>query len=134
MEQLVASALLLSGTFFMFVASLGIVRMPDVYLRMSCTSKAATLGAGCLLGAVAVAAEHAGVAGRALATILFLLLTAPVAAHLLGRAAYRLGVPLWSGSCCDELRGAYSEGGVLQGRTAPRSHTSPSSPMSQHGI
>jgi multicomponent Na+:H+ antiporter subunit G len=115
MDELVATALLIAGTFFMVVAGLGIVRMPDVYLRMSCTSKAATLGAGCLLGAVAVAAEQPGVAGRAFATIAFLLLTAPVAAHLLGRAAYRLGVPLWSGSCCDELRGAYSEDGALRG-------------------
>ncbi|MCX8073696.1 MAG: monovalent cation/H(+) antiporter subunit G [Candidatus Binatia bacterium] len=105
--------LLLAGTFFMLVASIGIVRMPDVYLRMSCTSKAATLGSGCLLAAYALQAPEVGVAVRAVATAVFLLLTAPVAAHMIGRAAYRLGVPLWAGSCCDELRGKYSDAGDL---------------------
>ncbi|GIW44981.1 MAG: hypothetical protein KatS3mg077_2263 [Candidatus Binatia bacterium] len=103
--------LLLAGTFFMTVASIGIVRMPDVYLRMSCTSKAATLGSGCILAAYALQAHDVGTAVRALATSLFLILTAPVAAHMIGRAAYRLGVPLWVGSCCDELKGAYSGSG-----------------------
>lgn len=107
------AALLLGGTFFMLVASIGIVRMPDVYLRMSCTSKAATLGTGCLLAAYALHVEDVGLAVRAVATAIFLLLTAPVAAHMIGRAAYRLGVPLWAGSCCDELRGAYSEDGSV---------------------
>ncbi|GIV04226.1 MAG: hypothetical protein KatS3mg015_3056 [Fimbriimonadales bacterium] len=111
--------LLLAGTFFMTVASIGIVRMPDVYLRMSCTSKAATLGSGCILAAYALQAHDVGTAVRALATALFLLLTAPVAAHMIGRAAYRLGVPLWVGSCCDELKGAYSPSGdVLRGPAA----------------
>ncbi len=109
--------LLLAGTFFMVVAGIGIVRMPDVYLRMSCTSKAATLGSGCLLAAYALQVGDAGIAVRALATAAFLLLTAPVAAHMIGRAAYRLGVPLWAGSCCDELKGAYSPSGdFLQSR------------------
>lgn len=116
MEQLVTAFLLLAGTFFMVVAGLGVLRMPDVYLRMSCTSKAATLGAGCLLGAVAVHSEDVALAVRALATVAFVLLTAPVAAHLIGRAAYRLGVPLWAGSFCDELRGAYGADGTLAGR------------------
>lgn len=115
MEQLLTAFLLIAGTFFMVVAGLGVVRMPDVYLRMSCTSKAATLGAGCLLGAVAVHSDDVALTARAVATVAFLLLTAPVAAHLIGRAAYRLGVPLWVGSCCDELRGAYGADGTLKG-------------------
>jgi multicomponent Na+:H+ antiporter subunit G len=38
---------------------------------------------------------------------MFFLLTAPVAAHMIGRAAYFVGVPLWSGTITDELRGHY---------------------------
>ncbi|GBD27289.1 Na(+)/H(+) antiporter subunit G [bacterium HR30] len=117
MVEWLVVALLLAGTFFMVVAGIGIVRMPDVYLRMSCTSKAATLGCGCLLAGYALQVGDAGIAVRAVATAAFVLLTAPVAAHMIGRAAYRLGVPLWVGSCCDELKGAYSPGGeFLQSR------------------
>jgi hypothetical protein len=48
-----------------------------------------------------------GVTMRALATSVFFLLTAPVSAHLMGRASYFLGVPLWEGTVRDELRGHY---------------------------
>lgn len=116
----VTVGLLLAGTFFMLVASIGVVRMPDVYLRMSCTSKAATLGGMCLLTAYALQhVSDAGLAVRAIATAVFLMLTAPVAAHMIGRAAYRLGVPMWVGSCCDDLKGAYSaDGNTLRSQPA----------------
>jgi multicomponent Na+:H+ antiporter subunit G len=120
MAQAMSTVLMLLGAFFMVVAGIGIVRMPDLYLRMSCTSKAATLGAGCLLAAVIVEAADAGIALRALAAIVFLLLTAPVAAHMIGRAAYLIGVPLWEGTRVDELRGRYTpDGRVL---SSPPSH------------
>ncbi|MCS6926833.1 MAG: monovalent cation/H(+) antiporter subunit G [Candidatus Binatia bacterium] len=106
--QTVLSAILIAvGAFFMFVAALGIVRMPDLFLRMSATSKAATLGAASILLATAVYFNDLGIASRALATIVFLLLTTPIAAHILGRAAYLTGTPLWEGTVCDELRGRY---------------------------
>jgi multicomponent Na+:H+ antiporter subunit G len=77
---------------------------------MSATTKAATLGAGFMLLAALVHFSYdIGVSSRALATILFLLATAPVAAHMIGRAAYFNGVPLWKDSVVDELRGRYDE-------------------------
>jgi multicomponent Na+:H+ antiporter subunit G len=48
-----------------------------------------------------------GITMRALAASVFFLLTAPVSAHLMGRASYFLGVPLWEGTVRDELRGHY---------------------------
>lgn len=108
MAEVISAGLLLVGAFFMLVAGIGVLRMPDLYLRMSCTSKAATLGAGCLLGAVMVETSDAGIALRALAAIVFLLLTAPIAAHMIGRAAYLVGVPLWTGTRVDDLRGRYA--------------------------
>jgi len=48
-----------------------------------------------------------GVVTRALLAIAFFFLTAPVAAHMIGRAAYFVGVPLWEGTLRDELRGRY---------------------------
>ena len=45
-----------------------------------------------------------GVTARALAGSIFVVLTAPVAAHMIGRAAYAMGVPLWEGTGLDELK------------------------------
>lgn len=100
---------MLLGAFFMFVAAVGIIRMPDLLMRMHAATKAGTLGAGLILAAVAVFYSELGVTMRATATIAFLFLTAPVAAHMIGRAAYFVGVRLWEGTIVDELRGRYDE-------------------------
>jgi multicomponent Na+:H+ antiporter subunit G len=86
--------------------------MPDLYLRMSAATKAATLGVGLNLLAAALVFDDAGVRGRALATALFLLITAPVAAQVIGRAAYRTGCRPWRGTRVDELSG----GDAAEGR------------------
>jgi multicomponent Na+:H+ antiporter subunit G len=101
--DLAAAALLVCGTVFSLLGGLGLLRLPDVYSRLSATSKAATLGVSCILLAGAVHFHHAGVSARALATVVFVFLTAPVAAHMIGRAAYVTRVPLWSGTAVDEL-------------------------------
>lgn len=95
LEWLMAAMVLLGG-FFCFVAGLGVLRLPDVLIRMHASTKAGTLGAGLVLGAVAIYFGDTATITRALAAILFLLLTAPVAAHMIGRAAFRIGVPLWN--------------------------------------
>lgn len=95
------------GTVFVLLAALGVVRMPDLYLRISVTTKAATLGIGLILLAVALYFRELAISSRVLAIILFLILTAPVAAHLIGRASYFIGVPLWKRSVMDDLKGQY---------------------------
>jgi multicomponent Na+:H+ antiporter subunit G len=86
-----AGVLSLAGAFFVLVAALGVVRLPDLYTRMHAASKAGAVGAGLLFLALAAAADDPAAGWRALAGVAFLLLTTPVAAHLLGRAAYRAG-------------------------------------------
>ena len=95
--------LLFGGTLFALVAAIGVVRMPDIYMRLSAASKASTLGASFILLAVALFFGSTAVIGKVVAIIAFTLLTAPVAAHMLGRAAYFSGVPLWNRSKLDEL-------------------------------
>jgi len=99
--------LLLAGAFFMCVASLGILRMPDLFMRMSATTKSVTLGVSFSLLAAALYFNDLGIGTRVLATILFVFLTAPVAAHMIARAGYARGVALWQGTIADELRGRY---------------------------
>ncbi len=106
-EDIITAILLLTGTFFMFVAALGLLRLPDLYMRMSATTKSATLGVSFTLLASALHFEDIGIVNRSLATIVFLGLTAPVAAHLIGRAAYIRGVKYWEHTHTDELKGQY---------------------------
>jgi multicomponent Na+:H+ antiporter subunit G len=101
----IVAVLLLLGVLFMLLAAVGLVRLPDVYLRLSATSKAATLGASLVLLGAALHFGTVPVVGRAAVTVVFLFLTAPVAAHAIGRAGYRRGSPLWTGTVADELDG-----------------------------
>ena len=101
--------LLLTGAFFMFVGAVGIVRLPDLFMRMSATTKSATLGVSFMMLAVALHFNDLAIGARALATILFVFLTAPVAAHMIARAGYLRGVSLWQGTISDELQGRYDE-------------------------
>lgn len=111
------SALLMAiGTLLLLIAAVGVLRMPDLFLRMSATSKASSLGAGCLLLAVAVSAAEFSVTVRAVLGVAFLFLTAPVASHMIGRAAYLLKVPMFEGMVCDDLKGKYdARTATLQG-------------------
>lgn len=107
MQEPVAAILILIGTILMLLAGLGITRMPDLFLRMSATTKVATLGLGTILVAVTLYFDDLVTTSHAVATILFVFLSAPVAAHIISRAAYFSGVPLWEGTYTDELRGHY---------------------------
>lgn len=95
------------GALFMLLASVGLMRMPDFYLRVSVTTKAGSMGVGLILIASAIYFWDFGITTRALAIIFFLLITAPVSAHLLGRAAYLSDVKLWEKSSGDDLEGKY---------------------------
>ncbi len=105
MNDILCAVLIVTGSAFMLVAGLGVVRMPDLFMRMQAATKAATLGAGCMLLAVAVHFGDLMIVTRALLVIAFIFLTAPVAAHTIARAAYSVGTPLWEGTLADELRG-----------------------------
>lgn len=103
MNEIITALLLVFGSLFCFIAALGMLRLPDTVIRMHAATKAGTLGAGLILiGEVFFYAEL-GIALRAFAAITFLLLTAPVAAHLIGRAAYWTGVQLSSRTWVDQL-------------------------------
>lgn len=107
LREIVVMLLMLGGASFMALAGLGLLRMPDLFLRMSSTAKAGTLGAGLLLLGASIHFDNFSISTRAVAIIVFLLLTAPVAAHMIGRAAYFDGVPLWKGTVQDDLQGHY---------------------------
>ena len=99
------------GIALMVVAGIGLLRMPDLLTRMHASSKAGTLGAALVLMSVALAFSDAAVTVRALLVCVFLLLTAPIASHVIARAAYRAGVPLSPETVVDDLAEAMSREG-----------------------
>lgn len=79
------------GVFFVFVASLGLLRMPDLYTRAHASGKAGTLGKiGAFVAVAAAFPAEPAVIVKCLLVVLFLFLTAPIGIHLLLRAAHRL--------------------------------------------
>jgi len=107
MAESIALLLLFLGAVFMLLAAIGMVRMPDVLTRLHSSTKSATLGVGLIMVGVALVFSDFAIGVRALAIVVFLFATAPVAAHMIARAAYLSGVPLWEGTLSDELRGRY---------------------------
>ena len=97
-----SDALFLAGATFALLAAVGVLRMPDVFTRMQASTKASTLGLGCLLVGVAVRNPETAFVVRAASISAFMLLTTSVAAHVIARAAARSGAPLWSGTVIDE--------------------------------
>ena len=96
MIDVLAGLVLLLGGAFCLIAALGVVRMPDVYIRMHASTKAGTLGVGLIGLATAVLVAQSGFVLKALVVVAFMILTAPIGAHLLGRAAFRAGTPTHS--------------------------------------
>ncbi|MEX1192930.1 MAG: monovalent cation/H(+) antiporter subunit G [Brumimicrobium sp.] len=107
MNDLTIMILISIGTLFILLAAIGIIRMPDLFLRISVTTKAATLGVGLILLGMTLYFSDVSIGTRAIAIILFLLLTAPIGAHLIGRSSYFVGVPLWKKSLMDDLKNKY---------------------------
>jgi multicomponent Na+:H+ antiporter subunit G len=99
----IVTTLCVVGVFFSLTGAIGIVRMPDVYTRIQCSSKTITAGALPLLGALALAKGPLTAYGsRALFVAVLLLLVNPIASHALVRAAYKTGVPMWRGAVVDQ--------------------------------
>jgi multicomponent Na+:H+ antiporter subunit G len=91
------------GIAFSLSGALGILRMPDLYSRIQCSSKTITMGAvPALIALVVGEGVVSSYAARALIVGFLLLVVNPAASHALARAAYRAGVPMWPGAVRDE--------------------------------
>lgn len=106
MIELLTVALWMCGSLLGLLAAVGVLRMPDVFTRMQASTKAASLGLGCLLLGTAVQFGDLTSLVRTASIGAFIFLTTPVAAHVIARAAYLSDVRLWSGTVLDERRGA----------------------------
>lgn len=102
-RDIVVCALLLVGSFFTLVGSIGLVRFPDIYTRLHAVTKSATLGLIGLLAAAAVELWSVEVGVKFALAVLFHFITNPVGAHMITRAAYHhLKVDFWHGNVSGE--------------------------------
>ncbi|MGF9692942.1 MULTISPECIES: monovalent cation/H(+) antiporter subunit G [unclassified Rhizobium] len=101
---LITAALLVAGAAFALIASIGLVRLPDLFTRMHAASKAGTVGSGLLLLAAGLHAGDMAIFMRSIAGFLFFILTAPISAHLLAKAAHQVGYRLYGKTVVDDLR------------------------------
>ncbi len=87
--------LMLAGLAFMLLGSMGLVRLPDFFARTHAASKVDTVGIVVLLIGIAVLEGVTLNSGKLVVAVLFLMLTNPVSAHALTRAALRGGIRPW---------------------------------------
>ncbi|MEA3316824.1 MAG: monovalent cation/H(+) antiporter subunit G [Bacteroidota bacterium] len=105
--DIIGALVTLIGSIFLFLGSLGLIRMPDIYNRIQTGTKASTLGAILtLLGIIIIMPEWWG---RLLLLMLFILITNPVSSHVLARAAHFIKIPLTKDTVIDKLEYKYKE-------------------------
>jgi multicomponent Na+:H+ antiporter subunit G len=102
MSDWLSGGLFLAGATLALLAGVGVLRMPDVFTRMQASTKASTLGLGCLLAGLAIRHPEVSFVVRAGCIMAFMMLTSAVAAHVIARAAALSGAPLWEGTLTDE--------------------------------
>ena len=98
----ITALLLLIGALLSFLAAVGVLRLPDTLLRMQSSSKASTLGVACLIAGTALQFPEVSVIVRLGALTSFLMLTAPLTAHIVARVTLHRRTPLWEGTILNE--------------------------------
>ena len=118
--EILAALLLVGGGAVVAFAALGVARLPDPFSRMHAAAKAGVAGAGLLLLGAGLAFGTTGALLTAIAAVAFLVLTAPLASHAVGRAAYVAGAPPGGASMADALSGVLDRRvfDIAPGRTA----------------
>lgn len=119
MSAWLGAALLLSGALLCLLAAIGVLRLPDFFMRMHAATKAGVAGSGLVLLGVATLDGSLSTWIKVVLAVLFLLLTTPVAGHLIGRAGYVSGQPLWPGTRDDALAGVLPRGAFGAGTGTP---------------
>ena len=87
--DIVAAAFVVLGALLSLVAGVGVLRFPDALSRLHAGTKPQVLGLAFIVLAIAMSARTATALLLLIPVVLFQLLTAPVAAHMIGRAGYR---------------------------------------------
>lgn len=128
MGAVLAALALIGGALLCLLASVGVLRLPDVFTRLHAATKAGVVGTGLVLVGVAAIDGTLATWIKIVVAVFFLLATTPVAGHVLGRAAYLSGASTWSGTAADHLAAV-----LRRGRFEPGSFEPPLSSLPKPG-
>ncbi|MBD1396072.1 monovalent cation/H(+) antiporter subunit G [Pontibacter sp. JH31] len=104
-REIISSVFIIIGVMFMLIATIGLLRFPDFYIRMSAITKGATLGLGLILTGMGIYFNEPDMFLKVALIISFTFITSPVAAHVIGRTAVRNKIPFWPKTNLDEFKG-----------------------------
>jgi multicomponent Na+:H+ antiporter subunit G len=110
MSDIIGYILITVGIFFNICGCIGLARFPDVYNRLQASTKCVTLGTILLLVGVAFVEATGAIGAKAAICAVFILITAPTAAHAIAKGAYASGVKLWEKSVVDKYGEDKQEG------------------------
>ena len=102
-KEIISSVFLLTGTLFMLISAIGLIRMPDFYIRNSASTKAVVLGVLLVLLGVAIHYNNILVFIEIFAILFFIFLISPLAAHIVSRAAVINKVKFWEKTDLEDL-------------------------------
>lgn len=102
--EIITSALVILGACFMLISAIGILRLPDFYIRMSAITKAGTIGIGLIVLGIGLHFNEIEVLVKTITIILFMLLTSPVSAHVIAQAAAKSKVPFWDKTDLEDFK------------------------------
>ncbi|PVY40739.1 monovalent cation/H(+) antiporter subunit G [Pontibacter virosus] len=103
-REIISSVLIIVGVMFMLISTIGLLRFPDFYIRMSAITKGATLGLGFILSGMGIYFNEPDMLLKVMLIIGFTFLTSPVAAHVIGRTAVRNKIPFWQPTNLEEFK------------------------------
>lgn len=103
-REILVSVFLLLGCILILIAAIGVLRLPDLFTRMHAATKTGTVGVSAIAIGMMIHFDRITVTSKGILVIAFFLLTAPVAAHMIARAAYKSGVSLWILTRIDEWK------------------------------
>lgn len=93
--EIISSFFILAGVTFIVLSSIGLLRLPDFYIRISVITKAITLGITLILLGIGIYFNDLVISSKVLTIISFMVITSPVSAHIIARAAIKKKVPFW---------------------------------------
>jgi multicomponent Na+:H+ antiporter subunit G len=102
--EIVSSFFIMAGVLFIVISSIGLLRLPDFYIRISVITKAITLGISLMLIGIGIYFNDLVMVTKVMVIICFMMITAPVSAHIIARAAVRNKVPFWGKTLLDEFQ------------------------------
>ncbi|HSI91659.1 MAG TPA: monovalent cation/H(+) antiporter subunit G [Adhaeribacter sp.] len=102
-REIISSFFILTGSGFMLIASIGLLRFPDFYIRMSAITKGGTLGLGLILTGMGIYFNQPDMLLKVVVITCFSFITAPVAGHVIARTAVHLKIPFWKRTNLEEF-------------------------------